>query len=379
MESQLHAGKVFWYVAPTYKQAKEIVWRDPDMLQKYIPEAIVDRKNDTELTYYFKNGSVLGVKGADNPDSLRGPNPLGTVLDEFPTMKRAVWEEIVSPVVFANPEAWCWFIGTPKPQGAHAHKLHTDAANKPNWQSVTITAEDSGILTADMLTEARGSMTQAGFEQEFMCRWFDEGGVVFRGVERCIEGSWDPEAQLPDPRCSYQFGVDLAKYEDWTVAIGINQQRHKVEFFDRYNIIDYNLQKARLEAALRRYRNAVANVESNGPGTPVIEDLRSRGLNVVDVQMTAPMKKNLIENLVLWIEQVKIKFPPIPELIEELRIFGYEVSKAGHVRYSAPEGYHDDCVMALALAIWNLGNRLTPSPVLKEQAERRKVVRHKFT
>ena len=73
IETQLNPNKTFWYVAPTYRQAKEIVWKDPAMLPFYVPPEIVDRKNDSELTIYFKNGASISVKGADKPDSLRGP------------------------------------------------------------------------------------------------------------------------------------------------------------------------------------------------------------------------------------------------------------------------------------------------------------------
>lgn len=368
IESQLNPGKVFWYVAPTYRQAKEIVWKDPEMLQRYLPEAIVSKKNDTELSVYFKNGSVLSVKGADEPDSLRGPNPMGTILDEFPTMKPAVWEEIISPIVFANPQAWTWFVGTPKPGGVHAKRIHDEARSKPGWYAMTLTAEDSNLISPEVLEDAKRTMTQAAFEQEFLCKWFNEGGVVFRGVDSCVDGEY---RENPDARFSYQFGFDLAMHVDWTVGIGINKNTHRVEFFDRYNQIDYNLQKARIEASLRRYNNPTCNMDQTGVGEPIVQDLQSRGLNINGVKFTEESKRNLVTNLALMIEQRKIRFPNIPELIEELKIFGYEISPSGRVRYSAPEGSHDDCVMALALAVWNLGSKL--SAELRFQGPRPKV------
>lgn len=356
IESQLNPGKVFWYVAPTYRQAKEIVWKDPEMLQRYLPLEIVDKKNDTELSVYFKNGSVLSVKGADEPDSLRGPNPQGTILDEFPMMKPMVWEEIISPIVFANAKAWTWFVGTPKPGGIHAKRIHDEASKKAGWFAKTITAEESGIIPAEVLKEARETMTQAAYEQEFLCKWFDEGGTVFRGVDACVEGEYQ---ESPDLRFNYQFGFDLAMHVDWTVGIGINKNTHRVEFFDRYNQIDYNLQKARIEATLRRYNNPTCNMDQTGVGDPIVQDLQSRGLNINGVKFTEESKRNLVTNLALMIEQRKLKLPNIPELVSELKNFGYEITATGRVRYSAPEGSHDDCVMALALAAWNLGSKLS--------------------
>src|SRR3990167_5034958 len=88
-------GKTFWFVAPTYRQAKEIVWKDPEMLKTFLPEELIEKKNELDLSIYLKNGSVLSVKGADEPDALRGPNPAMVVLDEFALMKPEVWTEII--------------------------------------------------------------------------------------------------------------------------------------------------------------------------------------------------------------------------------------------------------------------------------------------
>lgn len=357
-QTQLAPGKVFWYVAPFYQQAKEIIWRDPDMLAKYLPDGIVARKNESELAVYFKNGSVLALKGADKPDSLRGPNPRFTVLDEFPTMKPMVWDEIISPIVLSNAEASVWFVGTPKPQGEHAKRIHEAAQTKPGWFALTLNAEQSGILTPDMLAAAKATMTQAGYEQEFLCRWHDKGGVVFRGLDKCLLDE-EYEDRKYDQRCKYQFGIDLAMLVDWTVAVGINRVTMRVDVFDRYNQVDYNLQKARIEAMLRRYGNSRANVDSTGVGLPIVQDLQAKGLNVEGVHFTESMKRDLITNLAITIEQGKIKFPRIPELLHELNVFGYEVSNSGRVRYGAPSGEHDDCVLALALAVWDIGSRLS--------------------
>lgn len=357
IEAHLNPNKVFWYVAPTYTQAKEIVWRDPDMLFKYIPKELIAKTNETELVVYLKNGSIIALKGADKPDSLRGPNPFGTILDEFPLLNESIWNEILAPIVFANPNAWVWFIGTPKPTGAFWHQFHDSRKGKKDWFTMDLTADKSGILTQEMLADARDNMTEEAYEQEYLCKWMDEEGVVFRGIKRCLM-PFDYQEKF-DPRVSYQFGTDLAMHVDWTVMLGINKARREVEYFDRYNQIDYNLQKARIEANMRRYANPLNNMDATGVGEPVVQDLQSRGLNVNGVKFSAQTKKNLITNLALMIEQGRIKFPNIPELVEELQVYGYEVTKSGNIVYSAPQGKHDDCVMALALACWELGSQVS--------------------
>lgn len=354
-QAMLNKNKIFWYVAPTYKQAKEIVWRDPDMLNKYVPKEIIAKKNESELTITFINGSVLGIKGADDPDSLRGPNPYGTVLDEFAVMKPVVWEEIISPIAYANPDAWVWFVGTPKPQGAHFKKLHDTAKERDNWFTYEMSAETSGIIPEEALADAKATMTQAGYEQEYLCKWHDDGGVVFRGVSNIIYGDY----KEPKEPGTYQWGVDLAKLVDWTVLTGINKINHHVEIFDRFNQVDWNLQKARLEAKIRKFGKGLVNMDATGVGEPIVEDMARQGLNINGLKFTSQFKDDLITNLAIGIEQQQLKIPYIPEMIEELNSFGYEVLNSGRVRYGAPEGLHDDIVISLALAWWEIGSKLS--------------------
>jgi hypothetical protein len=68
---------------------------------------------------------------------------------------------------------------------------------------------------------------------------------------------------------------------------------------------------------------------------------------------TTSSKKQLIENLILLIEQQKISFPPIQELVDELEIFSFDITASGNIKYGAPRGFHDDCVNALGLACWD--------------------------
>lgn len=332
------------------------MWRDPEMLPKYLPIGSYLKKNDTDLVYYFHNGAVLGIKGSDSPDSLRGPNPLGVVLDEYALIKPEVWEEILAPIMFANPSSWIWFIGTPKPVGAHFNKLHKEACGgKEGWFGLTLSVHETNLLSEEILKEARDNMTEASYEQEYLCKQYEKDGVVFRGIDKCIEGVYDHQKIIFGANEKVVFGIDLAKYVDWTVIIGISRRTNKIIYFDRFNQIDYNLQKAKIEAVLRRFNNARAYIDATGVGDPIVEDLMSRGLNVEGVVITENEKKNLISNLSLFIEQRKIKIPLINELLNELRIFGYEVSHDTHrMKYGAPSGFHDDCVLALAFAVKGL-------------------------
>jgi len=177
---------------------------------------------------------------------------------------------------------------------------------------------------------------------------------VFRRIRENIDGIFE------EPRLNhrYQMGVDLARLQDFTVITVVDRHSHQVVHFDRFNQIDWNLQKARIEATCRRYNLANVVIDSSGVGDAVVEDLKRLGLPIKEFKFSNSSKKQLIENLAIKIEQGLVKYPNIPELINELEVFTYEMTPSGNVRYNAPEGETDDCVISACLAYWEIGDKL---------------------
>lgn len=331
------------------------MWKDPEMLSKFVPPyADLYPKNEVELSVKVASrNSIISIKGADKPDSLRGPNPYGVILDEYELMSPAVWEEIIQPIMLAKEEGFVWFIGTPKPQGQHFKRLFEEANGKPDWFRLQLNAEQSGILTDEQIQYARENMTEAAYRQEYLCEWLQEGGSVFRKVDKLIK-AFPNEAQVGH---DYVIGVDLGKYEDYTVLSVIDKTTHKQVAIERFHDNSWALQEARIEGMARRYGNALLRVEANSMGDPIVENLGRRGLRVESFLTTNKSKKEIIENLVLLTEREDLYLLPDEVQTYEMKIFGYEVSANRNMIYSAPEGEHDDCVMALALACWQLGER----------------------
>lgn len=353
-EAHKVSGKTFWYVCPTYRQGKDIVWRDPEMLPKFVPPyPDLYQKNEVELSIKVKSRNCeISVKGADKPDSLRGSNPFGVILDEYEMMSPLVWEEIIQPIILAKNEGFVWFIGTPKPQGQHFRKLFEEAKGKKDWFTLHLNAEQSGILTPEQIQYARENMTEAAYRQEYLCEWLESGGAVFRRVDNLIK-TYPSEAQVGH---DYIIGVDLGKYEDYTVLSVMDKTTHKQVAMERFQDSSWALQEARIEGMARRYNNALLRVEANSIGDPIIENLQRKGLRVEPFLTTSKSKKELIENLVLLMEQGKIWLLADDIQTYELKIFGYEMTEHRNITYSAPCGEYDDTVCALAIACWKLGD-----------------------
>jgi len=358
----------YWYVAPFLNQAKKIVWEEPEMLPKYCPPDIWDKRNNSDLTIKFPNGSILYVLGADKPDSLRGPNPRGVVLDEYGDMKPEVWSGIVQPIMTANPAAWTWFLGTPKGRNDFFAKYtHASQNQNPNWHSSMMKASTSGIIRPEDLAEAKNTTTAAFFGQEYECEFIESATSFFRRIRT---NTYDllklEENVLPLAGYSYQLGVDLAKYQDWTVITPFCLNTFKVGEQTRFNQVDWPMQKAKIEASYYRWKQPVVRIDSTGLGDPIVDDLIAMGVEIdrdakegqeEAVTFTGKRRRQLLDNLAIMIEQDRIKMPNDEGLMSELESFQYSLTKNGKVQVTVPDGLHDDRVMSLALSVWGAGEK----------------------
>jgi hypothetical protein len=131
---------VYLYVGPEKSQAKNIIWKDPQGLFKYLPPELIKKKNEVELTVYFKvtvakqPGSVFYIEGADNIDRMRGLKPRGIILDEYAQIKSELWTEVLFPAINQSG-GWVIFIGTFKGKN-HFYDLFTRYWDWEKGQSI---------------------------------------------------------------------------------------------------------------------------------------------------------------------------------------------------------------------------------------------------
>lgn len=185
-----------WYVAPSYRMAKQIMW---DTLQASIPpEWVKGKPNQTELSIRLINGSVIECKGADDPDSLRGVGLYYVILDEFQDMKKDVWTKVLRPTL-ARDRGHALFIGTPKGYANlyDVHMMGQDPSKKQwmSWQFPTIT---SPFIPPEEIEEARRDMDIKSFRQEFEASFETMSGRVYHQFDRHTHvGSYQFNPELP--------------------------------------------------------------------------------------------------------------------------------------------------------------------------------------
>lgn len=351
-----------WIVAPTYDLSRRC-W---DYLTKWIP--LLNKEfgkfftvNKSSSTIESASGSKLELKSADNPDSLLGIGLNLLIIDEAALVPEEVWRRHLRPTL-TDRYGRAVFISTPYGKNWFYDLMLKGVDTDERFKDYTYyhmkTVDNSSIPhIKEEIEQAKFELPLATFMQEYEAEFIEGAGSVFRGVRDCVyDTSFTGFPFYDEPYDKdhvYQGGLDLARLTDFTVATIVDKSSSlfKVVAIDRFNEIDWKLQKPRLNLFSQKYLNPPINSEINNIGDVVIEDL---GGNFTPFQTTNASKKELINNLAILIEQKKILIPNIPLLINELEAYSYEVSSTGVVKYSAPVGYHDDMVMSLALAVKDL-------------------------
>ncbi|TBG44829.1 hypothetical protein ELG77_08935 [Rhizobium leguminosarum] len=329
-------GREFWWVAPVLGTSKIAFNR----VKRGLPASMIS-VNLSDLTITIKaNGAVLRFKSGEKPDSLYGEDVWAAVLDEASRMRVEAFYAVRSTLtatrgpirIIGNVKGrknW-FFLGCRKAEGG-----------EPNHSYHKIIATDAvaaGVLAAEELEDARRALPDAVFRELYLCEPSDDGGNPF-GLQFIRQNIAPLSNKAP-----VVFGDDLAKSVDWTVLHGLDEDgvtcSHTRFQLPWENTIDH----IKLICG-----STYTLLDSTGVGDPIVERLQKTGSNFEGFKFSAPSKQMLMEGLSVAIQRGEVQYPD-GVIVSELESFEYEYTRTG-VRYSAPEGSHDDCVMALALAV----------------------------
>jgi hypothetical protein len=172
----------YYLVSPTYRQAKSIHWAE---MRKEIPREWVAKTNETELSFTLKNGSVIALHGAENPDALRGVKLRGLVIDEIASIRNWewLWGEVLRPTL-TDYEAPVVFISTPKGYN-HFYELYEQGQNNDSqYKSWKFTSYDNPYIPKEEIDKAKNELTEDTFQQEYMADFRKYTGLVYKDFSR---------------------------------------------------------------------------------------------------------------------------------------------------------------------------------------------------
>jgi len=330
-----------WWVSPSYKTS-EVGWRPLRQIARKIPNAEV-RLVDRMVT--LPGGGFVAVRSADNPDSLRGEGLDFVVMDECAFMQREAWTEAIRPAL-SDRLGKALFISTPKGRNWFWENYQRGVNGEEGWAAWTFPTVNNPYIAASEVEAARRDLPEIIYRQEYLAEFVDDQGGVFRRVQEAAV----LESQEPQAGRQYVAGVDVASSIDFTVVSVLDAESKEMVYMDRFNRVDYPVLINRLESVYHRYHLTSMVVEANSIGRPVIDELVTRGLNIVPFTTTSATKQAIIQSLQSAFENGLIRVLDEPVLVGELLSFESKRNASGSFSYSAPDGMHDDCVMSLAIA-----------------------------
>ncbi len=311
--------------------------------------------------------SKIEFKSGDNPDTLRGYPIDAFVIDEaaripyesFVSVMTTVTQTRGIGIVISTPKGRGWFFDVYQRGEKFEDDGVTprfDAQNRdpyPEWQAIRMPTWTNPHVSLEAVEEARNNLPEDVFRQEFAAQFLDDSAGVFRNVASCV---CDRTTFLsPEPGIQYVMGVDLARIRDYTVITVLDKFTKQLVYMERFNQIQWEVQYHKIISVARQYR-ALVVMDSTGIGDPIVQTIQSAGITVQPYKIGgSASKQQLVEKLRINIENGAISIPRnkhTAPLISELKAYEYSFTPGGVIKYEAPSGKHDDCVISLALAMW---------------------------
>lgn len=280
----------YWVVAPEYKQAKSIYWRD--LVDKFIPHELIIKKNDQELILEIRTmvegkTSIIEFKGSDNENSLRGAGLNGVVLDEFAFQKEYVWNKILSPML-VQTNGWAMFITTPNGVANHFKKFWDDAVaweaeGDPDWKTFHFTSYDNPLIPKENLDKEREKLVPEFFQQEYMADFAKFVGLIYTGFDENVHVQ---EFEVNENWTFYR-SIDFGAVDPNAVSfIGVDRDGVSYIFDELYINDIFTSELAELIKQKSAHRYFVATYADSAAKQSIL-DLGTYGIYCI------PVKKNL--------------------------------------------------------------------------------------
>jgi phage terminase large subunit len=297
------------YIAPTYKQAKNVAW---DYLKFYSKDIPGIKTNEAELRIDYPTGSRITLFGADNPDSLRGLALWGVVFDEYSQQPSNIFSEIIRPSL-ADNQGYAIWIGTPKGKNEF-YRLFEHSKIDENWLSMLLTVDDTKIIPQSELEDARKVMNEDEFNQEWYCSF-----------EASIKGAYYnrelSRAREEDRICNVPYEPSIPVHTFWDLGISdytsigffqlVGKEKRMIDFYESHGYgLDHYAKIIKEKPYCYGSHNFPHDVEVRelGTGKSRREILESLGIRV-DIVPNIPVADGINSGRLtfsgLWIDKNK--------------------------------------------------------------------------
>lgn len=355
---------IVYIIGPTAETSMRVfqpVWNAfvPSDDGSYIPPlGFLYRNHDKnrgliELT----NGAQIFRKTADDPRSLQGERVTLAIPDEAHEIQEEAWENLLPAL--ADSDGRLIPIGVCKGRGRFRSMYFAGQGMDPAIYSASVStlanpifSERAKALDEDPVEYLRrqpyaSQLTDEEFERQYLAKWTDEEGQVFTNFEHLFTANGIPRLDA-----KHVMSLDLGKMHDFTVAYVGDVVNSEFVSRLRFNKIDYVDQVPRIADLYHTYDCRFIHMDTNGPGEAPAELLRQQGCNIVPFKWSNESKQALVSVMVREVQKGEVRFLKDDEpLKKEMGMFEGSISPGGLLKYEAPKGFYDDCVISAALLI----------------------------
>jgi len=327
--------KIGW-VSPVYKQCKK-VFNDIDLAFANNQQVFRD-KNKTDLFFKSIKGGSFQFFSSEAYDNIRGETFDFLIVDEAAWQKEQAWTEVLRATVLVRGKK-VLFLSTPKGKNWF-YTLHNLSGVNDQYKSFTMTSYDNPLINPREIDDARLTLPDNVFRQEYLADFIDGGAGVFKEVKV-------NRAPIISQVC--YAGIDLGRADDYTVLTILNE-RGQMIFCQRWRHQSWQFIINELYLVLTKFKPK-AYIEVNSIGDVVYEQLVKMYKDLKPFYTDSISKQEIIEGLQVSIQNEQFSILDLDWLKQEFELYTFEYSaKSRVIKYSAPSGFHDDGVMSCAIA-----------------------------
>ena len=337
------------YISPTFAQGKKVY---AELVQLLEGTGIIAKANASDLKIDSVYGSTLKFFSMESPTSIRGNTVSGLlVLDEaafFPVQLsdgQDPYYNVIFPIIKARKPK-VLVISTPNGKQGMYHNLYMKAfQGEKGYQCLTATIYDDTLISPEEIEEIKTGYPPLAWQQEFMVEFLDNALTVFPGFDTCFDGKYD------GGKC--WCAIDPSSVgEDNTIITFINID-NQVRQFKIEGTLDVKYEK--LAKLINEYNPVSTYYEDNSIGAVMANEIRkklNKKSNFYPFTTTNETKKQYISLLAVAIDNNNIHFEENNKLLySELATFTYKLTRTGNITYAARDGFHDDTVTSLGIAL----------------------------
>lgn len=338
--------KIGW-VSPIYKQVKKVY---DEIEQSLISSGYFAEHNKTELYLKTINGSSIQFFSAERYDNIRGFTFDYLICDEFAFMDEQAWTEVLRATVIVKGKK-VLLISTPKGKN-HFYRMYQLDGTNPQYKSFKMTSYDNPIINPQEIDDARLTLPEHVFRQEYLAEFVDSGTELFTNLTIKNDAL----------RTNKMYaGIDLGRADDYTVLTILND-KGQMFYCERWRHDSWTNIVLKLTDRLNQYK-PVTEVEINSIGDAIYEQIKLLFHGELYPFVTSSKSKSdIIESLIVGNQSKEFTIQDIDWLKKEFDVFTYQYSaQTRSVKYGAPNGFHDDGIMSCAIAYHSFKKRLHPA------------------